>query len=116
MKIFHNPSCSKSRASLERIQSHAADETIEIIEYLKATPTFAELQDLLKKLGLPAQAIVRQNESLFLEKHSKLDLNDDAAVLRALIADPILIERPIIVRGERAVIGRPPENVDLLWK
>lgn len=116
MKIYHNPSCSKSRASLELIQTHAGDEKIEVIEYLKTTPSLADLKDILKKLSLPARDIVRSKEALFLDKYSTLDLNDEQAVLKALMSDPILIERPIIIRGDRAVIGRPPENVELLWK
>lgn len=61
-----------------------------------------------------ARGIVRAKESVFLEHYAQLDLNDDEAVLMALVKHPVLIERPIVVRGDKAVIGRPPENIERL--
>lgn len=111
--IFHNPSCSKSRASLELVRSQG--ENAEVKEYLVHPPSIAELRGILTKLGQPAKAILRTGEALFAEHYASLDLDDEDAILKAIVTHPILLERPIVIRGDKAVIGRPPENVAKLW-
>src|SRR5262245_58479966 len=106
--IYHNPKCSKSRATLELLRGHGVEP--KIIEYLKTPPTAAELKALLAKLGMRPEQLVRKGEEIYREKYAGKSLSD-AQWIDAMIADPILIERPIVVSGARAVLGRPPENV-----
>lgn len=106
--IYHNARCSKSRSACEIVAAQGV--TAQIIEYLKTPPTKEELRGLLNKLGMRPADIVRRGEDVFKEIYAALTL-DDEQWLDALVAHPILIERPIVVRGERAVIGRPPEKV-----
>lgn len=107
--IFHNPRCSKSRATLELLQSRGIETTV--VEYLKDPPSEPVLRDVLEKLGMRPKDIVRRGEPAFAELGLAERLEDDAAVVRALLAEPSLIERPIVVIGDRARIGRPPEKV-----
>lgn len=110
--IYHNTRCSKSRSACEIVASRGIEATI--VEYLKTPPTRAELRALLQKLGMKPEEIVRRGEDVFKEHYVGKTL-DDEQWLDALLAHPILIERPIVVRGDKAVIGRPPEKVlDLL--
>ena len=106
--IYHNPRCSKSRAACALIAESGVD--AEVIDYLTTPPTRAELRILLAKLGMRASEIVRRGEAVFKENYQGRELSDEQW-LDALFAHPILIERPIVVRGEQAVIGRPPEKV-----
>ncbi len=106
--ILHNPRCSKSREALQLLEENKCE--IEIIEYLKNTPSKKELKDLLMKLGLKPLDIVRKKEELFLKKFNGKKFTD-AEWLQILIEHPVLIERPIVVDGYKAVIGRPPELV-----
>lgn len=108
IRVYHNARCSKSRGACQLLEERGAP--LEVIEYLKSPPSRAELADLLKKLGLPAEAIVRKGEAIYKSDFQGRSLSEDDW-LDALVAHPILIERPIAVRGDRAVIGRPPENV-----
>lgn len=108
MVLYHNPRCSKSRGALALLQERGADVTI--IEYLKTPPSRAVLADVVAKLGVPASEIVRRGEDVFREQYSGRALSENEW-LDALAAHPILIERPIAVKGARAVVGRPPENV-----
>jgi arsenate reductase len=110
-KIFHNPKCSKSRATLALLQEHGVEP--EIVEYLKVPPTAAELKAIVAKLGLKPEQLVRQGEDVYKAHYSGKTLTD-AQWLEALAKHPILIERPIVVSGNRAVIGRPPENAKQL--
>lgn len=106
--IYHNPRCSKSRACLDLLREHSVEP--EVIEYLATPPDHTRLRELVNALGISAHDLVRRGEQAWAES----GLGDDASeaqVIAALVAAPILIERPIIVNGERAVIGRPPENV-----
>jgi arsenate reductase (glutaredoxin) len=109
--IYHNPRCGKSRSALTLLQEKGI--TPQIVEYLKNPPTRDELKALVRKLRIKPEQLVRKGEDVFKQKHAGKVLNDDQW-LDALVRDPILIERPIIVRGERAVIGRPPEKVQEL--
>ncbi len=106
-KIYHNPGCSKSRAALRLLQEQGIDP--QIILYLETPPSPIELAELLDKLVLQPAALIRRSEPQ-LENLDVDSLSDDE-LLRLMSTQPILIERPIIVRGDRAIIGRPPERV-----
>ena len=108
LTLFHNPRCSKSRQALALLQERGLGP--EIVEYLKTPPTRAELKALLQKLGLKPEQVVRTGEEIYREKYRGRQLNDEQW-LDALAEHPILLERPIVVRGGRAVLGRPPEKV-----
>ena len=108
MKIYHNPRCSKSRQTLQLINDAGAE--VEIIEYLKDIPSEDELKMILMKLNLSPKDIVRKGEAVYKEKFKNSNFNDDEWV-KVMIEYPKLIERPIVVKGNKAVLGRPPENV-----
>lgn len=107
MKIYHNPRCTKSRLTLELLKDKGFEP--EIIEYLKTPPSELEIESILKKLGKNAADIVRTNEDKF--KELNIALEDNQGLISAMVQNPILIERPIVVNGDKAAIGRPPENV-----
>jgi arsenate reductase len=111
LTLYHNPSCSKSRETLALIQ--ASGITPRIVEYLKTPPSESEIAAIVDKLGIAPAQLVRTGEPLYKEKYSGRVLNDREWI-KALAADPILMQRPIVVRGNAAVIGRPPENVKRL--
>ncbi len=107
--LFHNPRCSKSRATLELLQSKGIE--LMIIEYLKTPPDAETLKNILKLLGITPRELMRKNEAVY--KEANLDdtnLSDDE-LIAAMIEHPILIERPILLANDKAAIGRPPENV-----
>ena len=106
--IYHNPRCSKSRATLALLEERGV--TPRIVEYLKQPPTKAELTRIVKQLGIRPEALVRKGEEIYKRELATRTLSD-AEWLDVLARHPVLIERPIVVKGERAVIGRPPENV-----
>ena len=113
LTIYHNPRCSKSRSALALLEERKVP--LRIVEYLKEPPTRAELATLRRKLGLAPSEWIRKNESEY--KAAGLDAKSaEDKVLDAMAKHPILIERPIIVRGDRAVVGRPPERVLELLK
>ena len=107
--IYHNPRCSKSRKTLELIQSKGIEPVI--IEYLKDPPTRKKLVEILDMLNLEPRQLMRKNETVYKEK----ELDDTSLgreqLVKAMVENPILIERPIIIANGKAVIGRPPENV-----
>lgn len=108
--IYHNPSCSKSRQTLNLLQRHGVEP--KIIEYLKEPPTRSELARLIRKLGLTATDLVRDKETRFLELRLSLDDDrSDEEWIDIMVKNPILIERPIVVVGRKVALGRPPENV-----
>ena len=106
--LYHNARCSKSRSACEIVAERGI--AARIVEYLKTPPDREELCALLKKLGMKPSELVRRGEEVFKQNFAGKTLNENEW-LDALVAYPILIERPIAVRGERAVIGRPPERV-----
>ncbi|MEK6580183.1 MAG: arsenate reductase (glutaredoxin) [Bdellovibrionota bacterium] len=113
LTIYHNPKCSKSRAALELLEASGAD--VDVIDYIKSPPTTKALTDLLRMLGMSASEIVRKDEDRFTDL--KLDQNppqSDLQWVQILSKNPILIQRPIVTDGKRAVMGRPPENVKKL--
>lgn len=109
--IYHNKRCSQSRAALALL--YEKNITATVVDYLLNPPSPAVLKDLLKKLNLPAGDLVRQKEPIFAQL--KLNLADEEAVIQAICKHPILLARPIVIRGNKAVIARPPDRLlDLL--
>lgn len=108
MKIYHNPRCRKSRETLKIINDAGKD--VEIIEYLKDTPSASELKEIISLLGITPEQLLRKNEAIFKENFKGKSLTNDEWI-RVMVEHPKLIERPIVVEGKRAVLGRPPENV-----
>ena len=107
--IYHNPRCSKSRQTLALLEERGIGPRV--VDYLKTPPSAAELKTILKKLGLRPRDLMRKGEPLYAELGLKdRDLDDDA-LIALMVANPILIERPIVVSGGKAAVGRPPESV-----
>jgi arsenate reductase len=106
--IYHNPRCSKSRQTLELLQKNNIEP--EIVEYLKTPPNAAELQNILAKLNLSAEQLMRKKENVYKEL-GLAGINDEDELITAMINNPKLIERPIVISGDKAAIGRPPEAV-----
>jgi arsenate reductase len=107
-KIYHNPRCSKSRATLALLTERGID--TEVVEYLQQPPSAADIRSLLQKLGLKAAEIVRAGESAFRDSGLSAD-SPDADLIALMAREPVVIERPIVIVGDRACLGRPPENV-----
>lgn len=105
-KIYHNPRCGKSRQALAILEEQGVD--YEVIEYLKTPPTTHELKELLKHLGMKPYDLIRKGEKIFKEEYKGKELTDEQWIA-AMVAHPILIERPIIIRADRGVVARPPE-------
>ena len=108
IKIYHNNSCSKSRATLELLKDQNLD--LEIQEYLTNIPSRSELKEILAMLNFKPMDLLRKNETLFKEKFSQLELSDEKWI-DILLENPILIERPIVIKDGKAVIGRPIKQV-----
>ena len=108
MKIYHNPRCSKSRQTLTLIKEK--NKEIEIIEYLKTPATVVEIESILEKLGIKAIDLVRKKEKIWIEDYKGRDLTDKK-IIEAMVENPKIMERPIVIDGNKAIIGRPPENV-----
>ncbi|MCM4171628.1 arsenate reductase (glutaredoxin) [Arenibacter sp. TNZ] len=112
IKIYHNPRCGKSREGLAILENSGKE--YEIIKYLEEVPTKKELEAILKILGISPLELVRTNEAIWKEKYRGKSLTDDEIVV-AMIENPKLIERPIVIQNKHGVIGRPPEKIkDLL--
>ncbi|HEF5871516.1 TPA: arsenate reductase (glutaredoxin) [Burkholderia cenocepacia] len=115
--IYHNPRCSKSRETLALVESlNTAGAPLNVVEYLKAPPTIEELETLHKQLGRPVRDMLRDGE----EPYQTLNLAranlTDAEAYAAIVAHPILLQRPIVVYRGKAAIGRPPESVKALFE
>ena len=108
VEIYHNPRCTKSRATLALLQQRGLTPTV--IEYLQTPPTATQLRALVRKLGIKPEALVRRGEDIFKSVYASKSLSD-AQWNEAMLLHPILIERPIVIVGDYAAIGRPPENV-----
>jgi arsenate reductase (glutaredoxin) len=106
--IYHNPRCGKSRATLALLQENGVEPNV--VEYLKTPPSVAELKKIVDQLGLKPEQLVRKGEEVYKSKYAGKTLSD-AEWIDAMVENPILIERPIVISGKRAVLGRPPENV-----
>lgn len=109
VRIFHNPRCSKSRQTLELLQQRGLDP--EIIEYLQAPPCTGELEQILTLLGIEPRQLMRRDE----DEYQKLQLDNPQLsreqLIVAMVAHPRLIQRPIVINGSKAAIGRPPEAI-----
>jgi arsenate reductase len=108
IKIYHNPRCRKSREGLEILEKSGKD--FEVITYLEDIPTKEELSTLIGNLGISPEKLVRKNEAIWKENYRGKELSDEE-IIDAMVAHPKLIERPIVSNGDKAVVGRPPENI-----
>mgnify|MGYP001822252321 CR=1 FL=1 len=111
--IYHNPRCRKSRETLKIIEE--SGEPFQIVEYLKEPLTAAGLSKIVDMLGIEVSALIRKNEAIWKEHYRGKELSN-AEILKAMETHPKLMERPMVVRGNKAVLGRPPENVHALLK
>lgn len=103
IQIFHNPRCGKSRTALTEVERKT--DNYEIIKYLEQPPTYNELELLLKKLNFKPLQLVRQKEKIWIENYKKHTMTDDE-IIKAMVLNPILIERPILIKGDKAIIAR----------
>jgi len=108
MKIYHNPRCTKSRQTLALLTENGVKP--QVIEYLKDLLTTDDLNELIGLLGIKPIALVRKNEAVWKEQFKGKELSDKE-LINAMVENPKLIERPIVVKQKKAVLGRPPENV-----
>ncbi len=108
IKIYHNPRCTKSRQGLALLE--AAKVSFETIKYLDTPVTKAELEAIIDKLNITPIQLVRKNEAIWKEQFKGKELSDDT-IIAAMLEFPKLMERPIVVNGNKAVIGRPTENI-----
>ena len=106
IQIYHNPRCGKSRNCLAFIEESSQD--FEIIPYLTETPTFEQLKTLLKQLNFEPIQLIRTKEKIWIENFKGKTLSNDE-IINAMVENPILIERPIVVKDGKAIIGRDPE-------
>ena len=113
LKVYFKPTCSTCRTALALIKEETKEKP-ELIEYLKETPTQKELKEILKMLGMKAEELVRKKESLYKEKYLDKKLSN-AEWIKVLVQNPILIERPIVVKDGKAIIGRPVERIKELF-
>lgn len=107
--IYHNPRCSKSRQTLTLLQDKGIEPTV--IEYLKETPDAAELSSVIAKLGISPRALLRNKEAEYKEQGLNDNSLSDDEIIKIMVNYPKLIERPIVIKGKQARIGRPPEQV-----
>ena len=108
MKIYHNPRCAKSRQALALLEENGVEP--QVVEYLKDLLTTEDLSELIGFLGIEPLALVRKNEVVWKEQFKGKELSDKE-VIKVMVENPKLIERPIVVKQKKAVLGRPPENV-----
>jgi len=108
IQIYHNSRCGKSRECLAFLEKSGQEH--EIIKYLEDIPTFDELKEIIKKLGIKPIELVRQKEKIWIENFKNKSMSDDE-IINTLISNPILIERPIVINGDSAIIARPLEKV-----
>ena len=109
IRILHNARCSKSRATKQILDDNKVEYSV--VEYLQQAPSKAELQSILEMLGFTPRELMRSGEAIYKELNLADQSLDDATLIEAMINNPILIERPIVIANGKAVIGRPPENV-----
>ena len=109
VRIYYNPKCSKCRLSMQLLNDN--DISPDVVEYLNQPPTIAELREILDLLSLAPRELMRQHEAPYKE----LNLGDDSLsqdeLIQAMVDNPVLIERPIVIKGNKATIGRPPEKI-----
>ncbi len=107
--IWHNPRCSKSRAGLKYLEEKGIEH--EVVRYLDTPPSAEELTEVLQKLGMSPRELMRTKETIYRELGLK-EVTDDAALIAAMAEHPKLIERPVVIRGDKAVVARPAEKID----
>lgn len=108
LKIYHNPRCSKSRETLAIVKNKTSN--FKVIEYIKNPLTFIEIKLILSQLNIKPHELIRTQESIWKENYKEKKLTDDE-IINLIIKYPKLMERPIVTNNQRAIIGRPPENV-----
>ena len=108
-KIYHNPRCSKSRDTLKLLQANGIEP--EIIEYLKTPPTTQDFEEILQKLGIKPRELMRKKEPEYRDNWYDVETVTDAELIEAMRNIPKLMERPVVIIGDKAAIGRPPENI-----
>ncbi len=106
--IWHNPRCSKSRNAVALLEEKGIE--ADIVKYLDTPPTKEELMNMLKMLGMSARELMRTKEAIYRELNLK-DETDESRLIEAMVANPKLIERPIVIKDGKAVVGRPIENI-----
>lgn len=106
--IWHNPRCSKSRQTLALLEDRGIEASV--VKYLEEPPTRGEIEEVLELLGVEPRELMRRNEAEYKELGLR-DVEDRDALIDAMVEHPRLIERPVVIRGNRAALGRPPENV-----
>lgn len=111
IKIYHNPRCSKSRQGLQILEESKI--VFEIIKYIETPPTIVELTEIIKLLNISPIQLVRKGEAIWKENFKGKTLSDEQ-IIEAMVQNPKLIERPIVIRGNKAVIGRPPSIIKTL--
>jgi arsenate reductase (glutaredoxin) len=109
LKVYFKPNCATCQTALSLLKKET-DEELELIEYLVETPTQKEIKEILKMLGMKAEDLVRKKEPLYKEKYEGKKISN-AEWIKILVKNPILIERPIVVKDGKALIGRPPERI-----
>lgn len=114
IRIYHNPRCSKSRATLQLLEENAL--TPQVVRYLDTPPDADTLRELLTRLGISARELMRTGEPAYRDNGLEDTALSEEDLIAAMVKFPILIERPIVVLGDRAIIGRPPERVLELLK
>ena len=107
--LYHNPRCAKSREALTLLQAHT--QQITVVLYLENPPTSKALKELLVMLNINARQLLRKSEDTYKELNLADEKLSEAALIKAMVSNPKLIERPIAINGNKAIIGRPPENV-----
>ena len=113
IQMWHNPKCSKSRAAMELLENKNIDANV--VEYLKQIPTKEQIKDVLKNLRISAKELLRTSEDIYKELNLN-QIDDEETLIDFMVKNPILIERPIIIKGDKAVIARPIENLSELIK
>jgi arsenate reductase len=109
LTIYHNPSCSKSRETLQILEYHKF--LPRIIEYLDTPPSALEISEIVKKLGLAPIDLLRTTEKAYIDATYQADLMTDQEIIEAIVKHPSLLQRPIVICGNKAIIGRPPATV-----
>jgi arsenate reductase len=109
--IYHNPRCTKSRETLALLERNGIEPRV--VEYLKTPPSATELKAIVEKLGIEPEQLVRKGEEIYKTHYAGKKLTGSQWIA-AMVKDPILIERPIVVSGDHAVLGRPPQNIEKL--
>lgn len=108
IQIYHNNRCSKSRLGVKALEESGKE--FEVVKYLENVPTQTELKQIIKKLGIAPIELVRKNEAIWKSNYKAKSLSDDE-IIEAMVNNPKLIERPIVINGDKAVIGRPTERI-----